>query len=79
MAAKRDTSTVRSCTSLRSQSLFVASVLGLIFAQYSFAYHLLHIAEFNQLVNRAIKAVTKNGNVCLQLQCNIMPYCNVIV
>lgn len=50
----------------------MASVLGLIFAQYFFAYHLLHIAEFNQLVNRAIKAVTKNGTVVYLLTTSML-------
>ena len=41
--------------------MFVASVLGLSLGEYFFALHLLHIAESNQLVNRAIQAVTRNG------------------
>lgn len=41
--------------------LFTFSILGTVFWGYFFAFHLLHIAQFNQLLRRAIQAVTQNG------------------
>ncbi|KAI0208429.1 Inositol 1,4,5-trisphosphate receptor type 2 [Lamellibrachia satsuma] len=37
------------------------SILGTIFYGYFFSFHLLHIAEFNQLLHRTIRAITQNG------------------
>ncbi len=39
------------------------SVLGTVFYGYFFSFHLLHMANFNQLLLRAIQAVTKNGTI----------------
>ncbi|CAD5113406.1 DgyrCDS2578 [Dimorphilus gyrociliatus] len=41
--------------------LFIFSILGTIFWGYFFSFHLLHVAQFNQMLKRAIKAVTLNG------------------
>ncbi|OWF37431.1 Inositol 1,4,5-trisphosphate receptor type 3 [Mizuhopecten yessoensis] len=42
--------------------VFVAcSILGTIYYGYFFSFHLLHIAELNQLLKRVIQAVTTNG------------------
>ena len=43
------------------QLLFICSILGTIFYGYFFSFHLLHMAEFNQLLKRVMQAVTKNG------------------
>jgi len=43
------------------QLIFAFSVLGLLFYGYFFSFHLLHIAEFNQLLKRTIRAITQNG------------------
>lgn len=43
------------------KAMFASSLLGTIFYGYFFALHLLHLAEFNELIKRAISAVTKNG------------------
>ena len=58
-----------------SQVLFVCSGLGTAFYGYFFSVHLLHMAMFNQLLKRAIQAVTKNGT--LRLAC--MALYNIIV
>ncbi|XP_033730119.1 LOW QUALITY PROTEIN: inositol 1,4,5-trisphosphate receptor type 2-like [Pecten maximus] len=42
--------------------VFVAcSIMGTIYYGYFFSFHLLHIAELNQLLKRVIQAVTTNG------------------
>ncbi|KAK2143236.1 hypothetical protein LSH36_861g02064 [Paralvinella palmiformis] len=45
--------------------LLVCSLLGSLFYGYFFSFHLLHMAQFNQLVKRAIQAVSKNGRSLL--------------
>lgn len=40
----------------------VFSWLGTYFFGYFFIFHLLHLAQFNQLLKRTIMAVQKNGN-----------------
>ena len=58
------------------QVLYICSFLGTVFWGYFFSIHLLHMANFNQMLKRAIQAVTKNGvlfivyNKCRSL----MPY-----
>ena len=47
------------------QLLGVFSILGTIFYGYFFSFHLLHIAEFNQLLHRTIRAITQNGTLNL--------------
>ncbi|PAA53234.1 hypothetical protein BOX15_Mlig001696g3 [Macrostomum lignano] len=42
-------------------AFLLMSVLGTVFYGYFFAFHLLHIANHNQLLARVIQAVTKNG------------------
>lgn len=54
-----------SFTTIWYMCLFICSLLGTIFWGYFFAFHLLHIAYFNQLLKRAIKAVTLNGRSLL--------------
>ena len=41
------------------------SVLGLLYYGYFFAYHLFHVIIGNDILNRAIRAVTKNGKSLL--------------
>ncbi|XP_033761182.1 inositol 1,4,5-trisphosphate receptor type 3-like isoform X6 [Pecten maximus] len=43
------------------------SILGIVFHGYFFAFHLLHIAELNQLLKRVILAVTTNGKSLLMV------------
>ncbi|KAJ8309661.1 hypothetical protein KUTeg_011526 [Tegillarca granosa] len=42
-------------------TFLACSILGTIFYGYFFAFHLLHIAQLNQLLKRVIQAVTTNG------------------
>ncbi|XP_062567417.1 inositol 1,4,5-trisphosphate receptor type 3-like isoform X1 [Saccostrea cucullata] len=46
---------------------FACSVLGTVFYGYFFAFHLLHMAELNQLLKRVIAAVTTNGKSLLMV------------
>ncbi|OAF66978.1 hypothetical protein A3Q56_05304 [Intoshia linei] len=45
--------------------LLIMSALGSIYYGYFFSFHLLHMAQFNQLIKRCIQAVTKNGDSLL--------------
>ncbi|OAF67008.1 hypothetical protein A3Q56_05269 [Intoshia linei] len=45
--------------------LLIMSAMGSIYYGYFFSFHLLHVAQFNQLIKRAIQAVTKNGDSLL--------------
>ncbi|EGD74759.1 inositol 1,4,5-trisphosphate receptor type 3 [Salpingoeca rosetta] len=45
--------------------LIPLSVLGLLYSGYFFAYHLFHVIIGNDILNRAIRAVTKNGQSLL--------------
>lgn len=49
------------------QMFFACSILGTIFYGYFFSFHLLHMALMNQLLQRVILAVTRNGRTSLQL------------
>ncbi|ELU07681.1 hypothetical protein CAPTEDRAFT_189050 [Capitella teleta] len=46
---------------LSPQSLPFVSVLAMTHDGFFFSYHLLHSAASNQIINRAIRSVTKNG------------------
>jgi inositol 1,4,5-triphosphate receptor type 1 len=43
------------------QLFFACSIGGTIFWGYFFSFHLLHMAKMNQLLQRVILAVTRNG------------------
>ncbi|OWF52185.1 Inositol 1,4,5-trisphosphate receptor type 3 [Mizuhopecten yessoensis] len=52
---------IYSFKSLYYLCVLAMSILGTVFHGYFFAFHLLHIAELNQLLKRVILAVTTNG------------------
>ena len=47
----------------------MSSALGALFYGYFFSFHLLHIAEFNQLLKRTILAITQNGTGSVVSMC----------
>ncbi|KAK3094787.1 hypothetical protein FSP39_006217 [Pinctada imbricata] len=59
--------TIYSFKTLYYIAFLALSILGTIFYGYFFAFHLLHLAELNQLLKRVIQAVTTNGKSLLMV------------
>mmetsp|Transcript_19552 Transcript_19552/g.58269 ORF Transcript_19552/g.58269 Transcript_19552/m.58269 type:complete len:2305 (+) Transcript_19552:63-6977(+) len=53
--------------SLYHYALVLFSVLGIVYHGYFFAFHLLHIVVDNDILQRVVTAVTRNGSSLLQV------------